>query len=113
MGPGDAPNTVLSRPRFSLDLRAVSWTDRIGEQARYAIAVKDWCVFLFHDNLPDTDSRKITPRNRGVLLLTHSYRNAREHFLAIRSDILAAEEGSLLAVNADSKKYALSVVFDV
>lgn len=97
MGPGDSPNTVPLRQQLSCNLQAVPWIDRIGDQAQYAIAVED--CSSFHNNLPNTNRNKMLPRNRGVVLLTHLYGNAQEHCRAVRSKILAADDGYLLVVN--------------
>lgn len=111
MGLKNVIRSLFLRPRCSWDLRAVPWTDGVGNKAQFVIDVEDWSPF--HDNLPATNRPKITPSNRGVLTITQVYVKARKHCRAVRADLIAADNETILILDAFHKKDGLSGVAKV
>lgn len=72
----DNSTSVLLCPRFSWDIKNVLWTDRRGDQKKFADAVRRWKAF--HDSLCGFNSNKIIAINQGVVLLSHWYGRAKD-----------------------------------
>ena len=64
------------RPRFSWDVRSVSWIDGKGDQEDYVNTVRNW--FSFHNKLPDSNSNKVPKILRGIMLHSHLYGRSKD-----------------------------------
>ena len=82
---------LQKRPRFSWDIRCIPWTDGKGSQEEYVAAVKSWSSF--HEQLPDSNSNKISKALRGIMLQSHLYGRAKDLCKDIPFDEISSEDG--------------------
>lgn len=97
MGLADSIHSLLSRPSFSWDVKSAPWTDRQDDQELYSMALYHWQHL--HDNLPNLNSNKIFPKNRGIILLANLYSRAWDLCADIEDEIRLHTDATELIVD--------------
>lgn len=94
MGPSHSILSTPSRPRFSLDLKAVPWTEGKVDQLGYAKSVRRWRKY--RHKLPDNMSNKISKTHWGIFLLSDLYGREKDLWELIEEDHIASNDSSRL-----------------
>lgn len=100
-----------SRPRFSWDIKQVSWTDGRGLQDGYKDAVG--FQYKFHDLLDDSNFSKIPKCLCGTILPSQLYGRAKYQARVIDKRIFKSEKGAQEIVECIYKRVPLCVVTEV
>lgn len=64
----------------------------------------------FHDKMSDSNSNTIAMNQRGFVLLSNPYGHAADLWEPMEAEVLAADDGTRLVINAIHKRYDPSVV---
>lgn len=94
--------------KFRFSIHPVPWTDGVGNQEAYTVAVQRWCQL--RDVLPDTNSNKVSKRMRGLCLHSNLYDRAEQLYRELDDSVLSGQSAPDKIVNLLYKCDGLAVV---
>lgn len=107
-GPRNRNNDSTLAPALYVGYKERYVDVRRGDQILYDQAVIHWSAF--HENLNNSNSNKIAPKDRCIVLLSHAFGHASNILHFIQAELIAADDGLSLIVDERHKKDALFVV---